>query len=337
MTKRAFVTGAAGFIGSNLSHKLLDDGWLVYGLDNLNDYYRVDLKHDRLRTLTSREDFQFVKADLVDEQTVRSTIEAFDPHVIVHLAAQAGVRYSIDNPRAYVDSNLSGFLSILEAARSLRATSTSFEHLVYASSSSVYGKGTQAPYVVSARADTPVSLYAATKRANELMAYTYAHLYGIPSTGLRFFTVYGPAGRPDMAYYKFTDKAVRGEAIEVYNNGDLRRDFTYIDDIVDGVERVMARAPQADENAPHKVYNIGNSSPETLLDFIDILEKNLLRTGLISEPLNRVLLPMQPGDVYETFADMSDMEVDFGFRPTTSLADGLERFVRWYADNEKVR
>lgn len=337
MSKRAFVTGAAGFIGSNLTHKLLDEGWSVYGLDNLNSYYRVALKEHRLQKLKQREGFGFVEADLIDEPVVRQAIANFDPHVIVHLAAQAGVRYSIENPRTYIDSNLSGFLSILESARALRSSSRSFEHLVYASSSSVYGKSSVAPYAVSARADTPVSLYAATKRANELMAYTYSHLYDIAATGLRFFTVYGPAGRPDMAYYKFTDKAVRGEAIEVYNNGDLRRDFTYIDDIVDGVSKVMAHIPQNDQDARHKVYNIGNSSPESLLDFIDILEKNLLKTGLIAQPLNRVMMPMQPGDVYETFADMSEMEADLAFRPSTSLADGLERFVRWYADNEAVR
>lgn len=331
MTRRAFVTGAAGFIGAHLAARLLDSGWQVCGLDNMNTYYRADLKEHRLAGLVGRKGFTFLKADLVDEARVQAALVEFDPHVVVHLAAQAGVRYSIDNPRTYIDSNLSGFLTILEAARLLQTRPSSFEHLVYASSSSVYGKATEAPYsVTKERADTPVSLYAATKRANELMAYTYAHLFGVPATGLRFFTVYGPAGRPDMAYYKFADRAVRGESIEVYNMGDLRRDFTYVDDIVAGIRAVMAKPPVVADDAPHKVYNIGNSNPETLLDFISLLEASLQRHGLISGPVKRVMLPMQPGDVYETFADMSDMERDFGFRPRTSLADGLERFVEWY-------
>lgn len=338
MAKRVLVTGAAGFIGSHLSRRLLEDGWHVYGLDNMNAYYRVDLKEYRLEQLADHDAFAFAKTDLVDEQRVFDLIDDIDPHVIVHLAAQAGVRYSIDNPRSYIDSNISGFLTILESARHQVSKSSSLRHLVYASSSSVYGKTSVAPYSVKqARADQPVSLYAATKRANELMAYTYAHLYGIPSTGLRFFTVYGPAGRPDMAYYKFTDKAVRGEPIEVYNGGNLRRDFTYVDDVVTGIQAVMARQPSTTDDAPHKVYNIGNSRPEALLDFISILESSLLRHGLISSPVNKILRPMQPGDVYETFADMSEVEKDCGFRPKTSLIDGLERFVSWYSEYESGR
>lgn len=331
MTRRAFVTGAAGFIGANLARHVLSQGWHVVGLDNLNDYYPSALKMERLERLREFENFRFVKADLTDAVTTR-VIEEHDPHVIVHLAAQAGVRYSIDNPRAYTESNISGFLEVLEAARSLRSQQGSLEHFVYASSSSVYGNGTTAPYSTTARADTPVSLYAATKRANELMAYTYAHLYGLPATGLRFFTVYGPAGRPDMAYFKFAERAVAGRPIEVYNNGELRRDFTYIDDIVAGIGMVMNRVPKFAVGAPHKVYNIGNSSPERLMDFIAILEDRLLHYGVIADPIERLMLPMQPGDVNETMADMSEMQADFGFKPRTSLATGLDKFAAWFAN-----
>lgn len=332
MQRRALVTGAAGFIGAHLSHQLLDNGWDVVGLDNLNDYYSVELKNHRLDALREREGFSFVKADLVDDLHVSRVVTDFDPDVIVHLAAQAGVRYSIDHPKSYIDSNLVGFLTVLEAARERVSTGGRLRHLVYASSSSVYGQNEKVPYSVSDRVDNPVSLYAATKRANELMAHTYAHLYGLPATGLRFFTVYGPAGRPDMAYYKFTEKAIRGEAIEVYNMGDLRRDFTYVQDIVNGVEATMSKPPQPASGAPHRVYNIGNSRPEGLLHFIDVLEAALMRHGLIVEPIKRTLLPMQPGDVYQTYADVSDMEADFGFRSTTSLEEGLEHFIKWYAD-----
>lgn len=336
MSKRAFVTGAAGFIGANLAGRLLSQGWHVVGLDNLNDYYPRALKAERLEGLREFNQFRFIEADLTDAATARE-IEEQDPHVLVHLAAQAGVRYSIENPRAYTESNISGFLEILETARSLRTQHASLEHLVYASSSSVYGKGTPVPYSTAARADTPVSLYAATKRANELMAYTYSHLYDVPATGLRFFTVYGPVGRPDMAYFKFAEKAASGKPIEVYNNGDLRRDFTYIDDIVAGIGMVMERVPEGAGGVPHKVYNIGNSSPERLMDFIAILEDRLLHYGVISEPIHRVMLPMQPGDVNETFADMSDMDVDFGFRPQTSLEVGLDKFAAWFASYTEGR
>lgn len=331
MAKRALVTGAAGFIGAHLSAQLLDSGWTVLGLDNINDYYSVNLKHHRLDGLLERDRFSFVQADLVDSDQISSIVEEFDPDVIVHLAAQAGVRYSIDNPKAYADSNLAGFLTILEAARERTANGGQLQHLIYASSSSVYGHNEKVPYAVSDRVDNPISLYAATKRANELMAHTYSHLYGIPATGLRFFTVYGPAGRPDMAYFKFTEKAIRGDAIEVYNMGDLKRDFTYVNDIVNGIDAMMTTPPRPDAGAQHKVYNIGNSKPEDLLHFIDVLEQSLLRHGLISEPIKRTLLPMQAGDVYQTYADVSELEADFGFRPSTSLEDGLERFVEWYA------
>lgn len=332
MLKRAFITGAAGFIGAHLSHQLIDRGWAVLGIDNLNDYYDVRLKEHRLDGLSRRDGFSFVKADLVEGRQVGDLVAKFDPDAIVHLAAQAGVRYSIDNPQSYVDSNLVGFLTILESARERVSCDGRLRHLVYASSSSVYGQNAKVPYSVADRVDSPVSLYAATKRANELMAHTYSHLYGIPATGLRFFTVYGPAGRPDMAYFKFTEKAIRGETIDVFNMGDLRRDFTYIDDIADGVIAVMGKPPQADGVAPHAVYNIGNSRPEGLVRFIDVLEEVLTRQGLISAPIQRRLVPMQAGDVYQTYADLSDTEREFGFRPTVALEEGLEKFAAWYAD-----
>lgn len=334
MSQRVFITGAAGFIGAHLAHRLLDEGWEVLGLDNMNDYYSVALKDHRLAGLTARDGFRFVKADLVDHDRVEALIEEFDPHNIVHLAAQAGVRYSIDHPRSYVDSNLSGFLTILEAARHQIENGRSLRHLVYASSSSVYGKNQKTPYSVADPVDSPVSLYAATKRANELMASSYSHLYTIPCTGLRFFTVYGPAGRPDMAYFKFAEKAVRGEAIPIYNNGDLRRDFTYIDDVTEAVGVIMGTPPAPGADGLHKVYNIGNSHPETLLHFVDTLESALMGHGIISEPIAKDLLPMQPGDVYQTYADMEETEAVFGVHPTTTLTEGLERFAAWYADYE---
>ena len=331
MKQRALVTGAAGFIGSHLTDQLLDTGWEVLGVDNINDYYDVRLKRHRLGALEHRPGFRFVQADLVESAEVGSVVAEFDPDVIVHLAAQAGVRYSIENPFAYLDSNLTGFLTILEAARERIASKGGLQHLIYASSSSVYGHNEKVPYSVEDRVDNPISLYAATKRANELMAHTYSHLYGIPATGLRFFTVYGPAGRPDMAYFKFAEDAIRGDEIEVYNMGDLKRDFTYIDDIVASIGAMMTVPPVAIDGAQHKIYNIGNSKPEDLLNFIAILERELMRHGLISQPIRRKLLPMQAGDVYQTYADVGELERDFGFKPATSLEDGLERFVDWYA------
>lgn len=337
MSRRAFVTGAAGFIGANLCRRLLDDGWTVLGVDNLSDYYRVDLKHHRLKGLQDSDAFTFLHADLIDEDSVYSTFSAFDPEILVHLAAQAGVRYSIEQPRSYIDSNVSGFLTVLECARRATEHSATFRRLVYASSSSVYGQNGKIPYATSDRVDHPVSLYAATKRANELMAYTYSQLYGVHAVGLRFFTVYGPAGRPDMAYFKFADKAVHGEPIEVYNMGDLRRDFTYIDDITHGIRAAIDHPRWDTAIVPHKIYNLGNSKPESVVHFIDLLEASLQRHGLITEPIERMLLPMQPGDVYQTYADMRETERDLGFSPTTTLRDGLERFVQWYASYEPFR
>ncbi|MBM9463420.1 NAD-dependent epimerase/dehydratase family protein [Aeromicrobium sp. YIM 150415] len=326
------VTGAAGFVGAFLTQRLLETTEsVVIGFDNLNDYYDVRLKEDRLQMLKDAAGdsgrFVFVRGDLADADAVDAVFREHRPSIVVNLAAQAGVRYSIENPRAYIDSNLIGFFNILEACRAHPV-----EHLVYASSSSVYGTNEKVPYSTSDQVDNPVSLYAATKKSNELMAHSYASLYGIPSTGLRFFTVYGPMGRPDMAYFKFTDKIVRGEPIQIYNMGDMRRDFTYIDDIVTGVVNVMGKAP--DESATgvrHKVYNIGNNQPESLLGFVETLERVLIEEGVISEPTKHELLPMQPGDVYQTYADVDELKQDFGFRPSTPLRDGLAKFARWYA------
>lgn len=315
-----FITGAAGFIGFYLSKRLLEAGAKVIGLDNMNDYYEVSLKEERLRILRELDGFTFIKGDLADKETVLSVFKEHQPDIVVNLAAQAGVRYSIDNPDAYIQSNLVGFFNILEGCRYYPV-----KHLVYASSSSVYGGNTKVPFCVEDQVDKPVSLYAATKKSNELMAYSYAKLYGIKLTGLRFFTVYGPMGRPDMAYYKFAKKIMNGEAIQIYNNGDMMRDFTYIDDIVTGIVNILDHAPKADELGVHyKVYNIGNNQPEKLMDYISTLEKCLGREA------KKEFLPMQPGDVYQTYADVSDLIRDFDFKPSTSIAEGLSKFAEWF-------
>lgn len=342
---KVLVTGAAGFIGSNLVMKLLktEPAVHVVGLDSVNDYYDVSLKEFRLRQIealaTEHTDctWRFVKGNLADRELINKLFadEKFD--IVVNLAAQAGVRYSITNPDAYIESNLIGFYNILEACRNYPV-----EHLVYASSSSVYGSNKKVPYSTDDKVDNPVSLYAATKKSNELLAHAYSKLYDIPSTGLRFFTVYGPAGRPDMAYFGFTNKLVKGETIKIFNFGNCKRDFTYVDDIVEGVQRVMHGAPkkQTGEDGlpipPYAIYNIGNSSPENLLDFVDILQQELIRAGVLPQDYDfdthKELVPMQPGDVPVTFADTSALERDFGFKPSTTLREGLRRFAEWYKE-----
>ena len=341
--KTVLVTGVAGFIGSNLAKRLLGDaaGVKVVGIDNLNDYYDVRLKEERLKELSGQEAFTFVRGDIADKATVDRLFRTYRPQIVVNLAAQAGVRYSITNPDAYIASNLMGFYHILEACRhSYDEGQAGVEHLVYASSSSVYGSNKKVPYSTDDKVDNPVSLYAATKKSNELMAHAYAKLYNIPSTGLRFFTVYGPAGRPDMAYFGFTDKLVRGETIKIFNYGHCQRDFTYIDDIVEGVVRVMQHAPERRNGEdglpvpPYKVYNIGNNHPENLLDFVTILQEELLRAGVLPPDYDfeahKELVPMQPGDVPVTYADTTPLEEDFGFKPSTPLREGLRRFAEWY-------
>lgn len=346
--KTILVTGAAGFIGSNLVKRLLNDfeEISVIGVDNLTDYYDVRLKQERLRELGVEKAaneyvsiegsrFRFVRGNIADKILVNLLFEAYHPQVVVNLAAQAGVRYSITNPDAYIESNLIGFYNILEACRH-----HAVEHLVYASSSSVYGTNKKVPYSTEDKVDNPVSLYAATKKSNELMAHAYSKLYNIPSTGLRFFTVYGPAGRPDMAYFGFTNKLLKGEKIQIFNYGNCLRDFTYVDDIVEGVVRVMRHAPekQTGEDGlpipPYKVYNIGNNQPENLLDFVQILQEELVRAGVLPKDYDfeahKELVPMQPGDVPVTYADTSTLEEDFGFKPSTSLREGLRRFAEWY-------
>lgn len=319
-SKKILVTGAAGFIGFHLSKKLLEQGMKVVGFDNINDYYDVNLKYARLDILNGFQNFTFVKGNLADKETVDRVFTENKFDIVVNLAAQAGVRYSIDNPQAYIESNVIGFFNILEACRH-----NPVEHLLYASSSSVYGNQQKTPFSTDDDVSKPISLYAATKKSNELMAYTYSHLYGIPSTGLRFFTVYGPFGRPDMAYFGFTDKIMNGEKIKIFNNGDMYRDFTYIDDIVRGIENMLCNPPEEDENGDRAtVYNIGNNSPEKLMYFIETLEKALGKTA------EKEFLPMQPGDVYQTYADVTPLIEKFGFKPSTSIEDGLERFVRWY-------
>lgn len=315
-----FITGAAGFIGFYLSKRLLEAGAKVIGLDNMNDYYEVSLKEERLRILKELDGFTFIKGDLADKEGIMNIFKEYQPDIVVNLAAQAGVRYSIDNPDAYIQSNLVGFFNILEGCRYYPV-----KHLVYASSSSVYGGNTKVPFCVEDQVDKPVSLYAATKKSNELMAYSYAKLYGMKLTGLRFFTVYGPMGRPDMAYFKFAKKIMNGEPIQIYNNGDMMRDFTYIDDIVIGIVNILDKAPEADELGAHyKVYNIGNNQPEKLMDYISALEKSLGREA------KKEFLPMQPGDVYQTYADVSDLIRDFDFKPSTSIEEGLSRFAEWF-------
>ena len=373
--KTILVTGAAGFIGSNLVKRLLKDvhGATIIGIDNMNDYYDVSLKEYRLRELdtlvASLEILQtsdrnlndsqakpvnkwlFVKGDIADKATIDHLFEQYRPQVVVNLAAQAGVRYSITNPDAYIQSNLIGFYNILEACRhaneivNCQLSTVNYkgvEHLVYASSSSVYGSNKKVPYSTDDKVDNPVSLYAATKKSNELMAHAYSKLYNIPSTGLRFFTVYGPAGRPDMAYFGFTNKLVKGETIQIFNYGNCMRDFTYVDDIVEGVVRIMQGAPDRQTGddglplPPYAVYNIGNNQPENLLNFVDILQQELIRAHVLPEDYDfeahKQLVPMQPGDVPTTYADTSALERDYGFKPSTSLREGLRKFAEWYAE-----
>ena len=345
--KTVLVTGVAGFIGSNLAKRLLTDyaDLRVVGIDSITDYYDVTLKYDRLKGLEEFGDrFVFIHDSIANREIIIRLFDEYKPSIVVNLAAQAGVRYSITNPDAYVESNLIGFYNILEACRhSYDNGQTGVEHLVYASSSSVYGSNKKVPYSTDDKVDNPVSLYAATKKSNELLAHAYSKLYNIPSTGLRFFTVYGPAGRPDMAYFGFTDKLVKGEKIRIFNYGNCKRDFTYIDDIVEGVVRVMQHAPErmTGEDGlpfpPYKVYNIGNSHPENLLDFVDILQQELVRAGVLPADYDfeahKELVPMQPGDVPVTYADTTPLEQDFGFRPATPLRDGLRDFITWYVVN----
>ena len=339
--KSILITGAAGFIGSNLCIRLLKEveGVKVIGLDNMNDYYDVNIKNYRLEQLSEvGGDWTFIKGDLSDKQTINGIFSQYHPNVVVNLGAQAGVRYSITNPDAYIKSNMIGFYNILEACRNEEA----LEHLVYASSSSVYGTNKKVPYSTDYKVDNPVSLYAATKKSNELMAHAYSKLYNIPSTGLRFFTVYGPAGRPDMAYFGFTNKLVNRETIKIFNYGNCMRDFTFIDDIVEGVIRVMKGAPEKKTGEdglpvpPYAVYNIGNNAPENLLDFVTILQEELVRAGVLQEGYNfeahKELVPMQPGDVPVTYADTTPLEKDYGFKPSTPLRDGLRKFATWYKE-----
>ncbi len=320
--KKILVTGGAGFIGFHLSKRLLEDGYDVVGYDNINDYYDVSLKYARLEILKKFSNYTFVKGDLVDKDAVNKLFEDNRFDIAVNLGAQAGVRYSIENPQAYIDSNIVGFFNILEACRH-----NPVSHLLYASSSSVYGNQEKTPFSTDDNVDHPISLYAATKKSNELMAFTYSHLYGIPATGLRFFTVYGPYGRPDMAYFSFTNKIMKGEPIKIFNNGDMYRDFTYVDDIVQGICNMLENPPKPDENGDrHKVYNIGNNSPEKLMYFIETLEKCIGKTAV------KEYLPMQAGDVYQTYADVSELMRDFDFKPSTTIEEGLSKFAEWYKE-----
>ena len=336
--KTVLVTGAAGFIGSNLVKRLFNEfpDIKIVGIDSVTDYYDVNIKYGRLAEIEAlNRDWTFVKASIADKSIVNDLFAKHHFAVVVNLAAQAGVRYSITNPDAYIESNLIGFYNILEACRHYE-----IEHLVYASSSSVYGSNKKVPYSTDDKVDNPVSLYAATKKSNELMAHAYSKLYNIPSTGLRFFTVYGPAGRPDMAYFGFTNKLVHGDTIKIFNYGNCKRDFTFVDDIVEGVVRVMQHAPEKQNGEdglpipPYKVYNIGNSHPENLLEFVDILQQELLRAGVLPSDYDfdshKELVPMQPGDVPVTYADTTPLEQDFGFRPSTPLREGLRKFAEWY-------
>lgn len=339
MVKTILITGASGFIGSNLAKRILttEPDTKVIGLDNMNDYYDVRIKEARLEELQKFENYTFLKGNLADKALINSIFEQYHPDIVVNLGAQAGVRYSITNPDAYIESNMIGFYNILEACRHYPV-----EHMVYASSSSVYGSNKKVPYSTDDKVDNPVSLYAATKKSNELMAHAYSKLYNIPSTGLRFFTVYGPAGRPDMAYFGFTNKLVNGETIKIFNYGNCKRDFTYVDDIVEGVVRVMKKAPEKKNGEdglpipPYAVYNIGNSNPENLLDFVQILSEELVRAGVLPADYDfeahKELVPMQPGDVPVTFADTEPLERDFGFKPHTPLRDGLRKFAEWYKE-----
>lgn len=325
ISKTYLVTGGAGFIGFHLSKRLLEQGAEVIGFDNLNDYYDVSLKKDRLAILKQFKHYTFIKGDLSDKGDVFRLFQEYNPHIVVNLGAQAGVRYSIDNPDAYMQSNVMGFFHILEGCRYFPV-----EHLVYASSSSVYGGNEKIPFSTEDKVDEPVSLYAATKKSNEMMAHAYSKLYRIPVTGLRFFTVYGPFGRPDMAYFKFTAKILNGEPIQIYNHGDMYRDFTYIDDIVKGMENILCNPPKVNEKgACARLYNIGNHKSEKLMDFIEVLEKHLGRTAV------KEFLPMQPGDVYQTYADVSDLMRDYDFKPDTPIEEGLRKFVEWYREYYK--
>ena len=337
--KTYFITGVAGFIGSNLAKRILKEekDIKVVGLDNMNDYYDVKIKEYRLAELLKNENFIFIKGNLADKELINKIFEENKLEIVVNLAAQAGVRYSITNPDAYIESNIIGFYNILEACRN-----NPVEHLVYASSSSVYGSNKKVPYSTDDKVDNPVSLYAATKKSNELLAHSYSKLYNIPSTGLRFFTVYGPAGRPDMAYFGFTNKLIKGETIQIFNYGNCKRDFTYIDDIVEGICRVIKKAPEKKNGEdglpipPYAVYNIGNSSPENLLDFVTILQEELVRAGVLPQDYDfeahKKLVPMQPGDVPVTYADTTPLERDFGFKPSTTLREGLRKFAEWYKE-----
>ena len=337
--KTILVTGAAGFIGFYLAKRLLDEykDSKIIGFDSVNDYYDVKLKEFRLDILSKYENFVFIKGNLADKELVNDTFKKYKPEIVVNLAAQAGVRYSIDHPDIYIESNILGFYNILEACRNYPV-----EHLVYASSSSVYGGNTKVPFSVEDKVDNPVSLYAATKKSNELLAHAYSKLYDIPTTGLRFFTVYGPAGRPDMAYFKFTNQLINGETIKIFNYGNCKRDFTYVDDIVEGVIRVMKGAPKREKGEdnlpipPYAIYNIGNLNPENLLDFVQILQEELVRAKVLPSDYDfeshKELVAMQPGDVPVTFADTSALEKDFGFKPTTSLREGLRKYSEWYKE-----
>lgn len=340
--KTILVTGAAGFIGSFLCKRLLKDveGVRIIGIDSITDYYDINIKHERIKeiagSVNNEGSWTFIKANIADKEAIEQVFNENEISVVVNLAAQAGVRYSITNPDAYIESNLIGFFNILEACRHHNV-----EHLVYASSSSVYGSNKKVPYSTDDQVDNPVSLYAATKKSNELLAHAYSKLYNIPSTGLRFFTVYGPAGRPDMAYFGFTNKLRQGQTIQIFNYGNCKRDFTYVDDIVEGIFRVMQHAPEKKDGKdglpipPYKVYNIGNSHPENLLDFVTILQEELIRAGVLPHDYDfeahKELVPMQPGDVPVTFADTTPLEEDFGFHPDTSLREGLRKFAEWYA------
>ena len=335
--KNVLVTGAAGFIGYFLSKRLLDNNIKVIGFDSINDYYDVSLKEYRLNDLEKYSNFTFIKGNIANKELVNKVFSEYKPSIVVNLAAQAGVRYSIDHPDVYIESNIIGFYNILEACRY-----NPIEHLVYASSSSVYGGNTKVPFSTNDKVDNPVSLYAATKKSNELLAHCYSKLYNIPTTGLRFFTVYGPAGRPDMAYFGFTNKLIKGENIKIFNYGNCKRDFTYVDDIVEGIIRVIKGAPIKENGKdglpipPYAVYNIGNSNPENLLDFVQILQEELIKAGVLSSDYDfeshKELVPMQPGDVPVTFSDTSALERDYGFKPSTSLREGLRKFAEWYKE-----
>ena len=335
---RILITGSSGFVGFSLSKKLLETGHEVIGIDNMNDYYETDLKENRLESLRKFNNYKFHNVSLSDMESLKKIFDTYSLDYVINLAAQAGVRYSIENPQAYMDSNLQGFLNILEACRK-----NPVKHLIYASSSSVYGGNKIAPFSTNHNVDHPVSLYAATKKSNELMAHTYSHLYGIPTTGLRFFTVYGPWGRPDMAYFSFTKDIIEGNPIKVFNHGKMERDFTYIDDIVEGIIKLIPNAPKANSDwnesvdstsesfAPYKIYNIGNNEPVTLMQFIKTLEQKIGKEAV------KVYMDMQPGDVHRTYADVSDLERDIGFKPRTSIEDGLGKFVDWYKEYYKVQ